>query len=271
MAGNKNKTKNKAKNKVSIPVVQRKPVNQTGILKGLFSKVGIALDPELESKLNEEQDIQLSGLITTLNKSITENEKNQAELISQKQELEKDVTALETRKQHVMQEDKALTISRQAIEKKSTSLLHREGECANIEAQLIEREANAQAGFVRERQESLATMKQSFNELQQNLSALEQQKLKNDVDLISHQRQQATEFESQLQSKLSNEVEHLNTERRSFEKLQQKLKEDQIELNTAKHQFNEQLYSRSWPRSLNIKSSSLHNNSNYLIHIANEI
>ncbi|MBA6390491.1 AAA family ATPase [Colwellia sp. BRX10-3] len=237
MAGNKNK----AKNKVSIPVVQRKPVNQTGILKGLFSKVGIALDPELESKLNEEQDIQLSGLITTLNKSITENEKNQAELISQKQELEKDVTALETRKQHVMQEDKALTISRQAIEKKSTSLLHREGECANIEAQLIEREANAQAGFVRERQESLATMKQSFNELQQNLSALEQQKLKNDVDLISHQRQQATEFESQLQSNLSNEVEHLNTERRSFEKLQQKLKEDQIELNTAKHQFNEQL------------------------------
>ncbi|PKI12707.1 AAA family ATPase [Colwellia sp. 12G3] len=231
----------KNKKSTGAPAVSNHSVKPSGLLKGLFNKADIDLDPELENKLNAEQDTQLSELITSLNKSITDNEKSQAELTSKQQDLQKDVTIFDARKQRIMEEDKALTQTRQVIEKNSELLLKRERECADIEAQLIEREANAQAGFVSERQASVASMKQSFNELQQNISALEQQKLKSDVDLISHQRQQAAGFQDQLQSKLSNEIENLNAQRHSFEQLQQQLKEDQIELNTAKFQFNEQL------------------------------
>jgi hypothetical protein len=233
--------KNRAKNNVSTPVVASKPLKQSGMLKGLFSKAGIDLDPELENKLNAEQTTQLERLIEKLNRSISENEQSQTEINIKQQELASSITAFDARKQRLVQEDKELDQTRKDIAHNTASILQREGECAIIEAQLVEREANAQAGFVVERQASLATMKKTFTQLQQQLGELEQLKIKADVDVIAQQRQQAVEFDAQLHSKLANEIKLLNDEKTSFEQLQHQLKEDCIELNRAKEEFNEKL------------------------------
>ncbi|WP_351015698.1 AAA family ATPase [Shewanella sp. AC91-MNA-CIBAN-0169] len=233
--------KGKNRNKSSAPIVPVKPLKQAGILKGLFSKAGIELDPELENKLNAEQISQLEGLIEKLNQSITDNEQSQAEITAKQQEITKSLSDIEASKTRLAQEDKELAQARKDIEHKTVSILHRESESANIEAKLVEREANAQAGFVVERQASLATMKQSFTQLQQQLGELEQQKIKANVDLIAQQRQQAVEFDAQLQSKLAKEIKLLNDEKASFEQLQNQLKEDYIELNTAKEEFRKKL------------------------------
>jgi len=233
--------KKRAKSNVSAPVVPNQQPRQTGMLKSLFSKAGIDLNPELENKLNAEQTTQLEGLIETLNQSISDNEQCQTEITSKQQELAKSLADIEARKTRLTQEDKELAQTRKDIEHKTVSILQREGECANIEAQLVEREANAQAGFVVERQVSLATMKQSFTQLQQQLGELEQQKIKADVDAITQQRQQSVEFDTQLQSKLANEIKLLNDEKTSFEQLQHQLKQDYIELNTAKEKFSKKL------------------------------
>jgi chromosome segregation ATPase len=233
--------KGKNRNKSNAPIVPVKPLKQAGILKGLFSKAGIELDPELENKLNAEQISQLEGLIEKLSQSITDNEQSQAEITAKQQEITKSLSDIEASKTRLAQEDKELAQARKDIEHKTVSILHRESESANIEAKLVEREANAQAGFVVERQASLATMKQSFTQLQQQLGELEQQKIKADVDLIAQQRQQAVEFDAQLQSKLAKEIKLLNDEKASFEQLQHQLKEDYIELNTAKEKFSKKL------------------------------
>jgi hypothetical protein len=233
--------KNRAKNNVSTPVVASKPLKQSGMLKGLFSKAGIELDPELENKLNSEQTTQLDGLIEKLNQSIADNEQGQTEITYKQQELTKSLTDIEASKTRLTQEDKELAQTRKDIEHKTASIRQREGECAIIEAQLVEREANAKAGFVVERHASLASMKQSFSQLQQQLGELEQQKIIADVDAITQRRQQAVEFDAQLQSSLANEIKLLNDKRRSFEQLQQQLKEEQIELNEAKAKYNQQI------------------------------
>jgi hypothetical protein len=233
--------KNRAKNNVSTPVVASKPLKQSGMLKGLFSKAGIELDPELENKLNAEQTTQLERLIEKLYQSISENEHSQTEINIKQQELASSITAFDARKQRLVQEDKELAQTRKYIAHNTASILQREGACAIIEAQLVEREANAQAGFVVERQASLATMKKTFTQLQQQLGELEQLKIKADVDVIAQQRQQAVEFDAQLHSKLANEIKLLNDEKTSFEQLQHQLKEDCIELNRAKEEFNEKL------------------------------
>jgi DNA repair exonuclease SbcCD ATPase subunit len=169
--------KNRAKNNVSTPVVASKPLKQSGMLKGLFSKAGIELDPELENKLNAEQTTQLERLIEKLYQSIADNEQSQTEINIKQQELASSITAFDARKQRLVQEDKELAQTRKDIAHNTASILQREGACAIIEAQLVEREANAQAGFVVERQASLATMKKTFTQLQQQLGELEQQML----------------------------------------------------------------------------------------------
>jgi hypothetical protein len=232
------RNKNRANNKSGAPAIANKPVKQPAVLKNLFSKVGIELEPELENKLNPEQAAQLAELIETLNKSIVQNEQSQSEISRKQLNLEMNLTDFETRKQRLAQEDNALAKTRKDIEHASTSLLLREEESTNLEKQLIEREANAQAGFILERQSSLASLKHTFTELQQQISELEQQKLKGDVDLIAQQRQQAIAFEAQLQQQLSVEIDQLNAQRISFKKLQHQLKEDQIELNEQKQHYN---------------------------------
>lgn len=231
----------KRKTKTNIPVAQSKSIKQSGMLKGLFNKAGIELDSELENRLDAEQEAQLEKLIETLSKSIDDNEKSQAELISQQKIIESNLVNFDARKQLLAEEDKELVKNRKIIEKKSESLLQREYECAKIEVELVEREANAEAGFVVERQSSLDLMKQSYTQLQQQLGDLEQKKIKADVDVIVHQRQQSIEFESQLQSKLANEIKLLNDEKTSFERRQNQLKEKQGELDTEKAEFNQKL------------------------------
>ena len=232
------RNRNKAKSKTSIPEVQNKSVKQSSTLKGLFSKAGIELNPELENKLNTEQTTQLEGLIETLNQSISENEQFQIEITNKKHDVENSLAEIESRKERLAQEGKELVKTQKSIEESSASLLQREFECTSIEAELVEREANAKVGFVAERQASLYSMKQSFTQLQQQLDEVEQEKIKADVDAITQQRQQAVEFEAQLQSKLGSEIKLLNDEKRSFEKLQHQLKEDSIQLDAAKKEFN---------------------------------
>jgi hypothetical protein len=234
MARNKNRTNNKS----GAPAIPNKPVKQPGVLKNLFSKAGIELEPELENKLNPEQALLLEKLVETLNKSIEQNEQSQSEISRKQQVLEKNLTDLDTRKQRLSLEDKDLAKNRIEIEDTSSSLLRREREIANLEKDLLEREANAEAGFILERKSSLALLKHSYTELQQQISELEQQKLKGDVDLMAQQRQQAIAFETQLQQQLSVEIDQLNAQRISFEQLQHQFKEDQIELNEQKQHFN---------------------------------
>ena len=235
---------NKNKKTAGGPVAFNKPAKQSDLLKGMFTKAGIDLDPELENKLNAQQETQLSELVTSLTQSIDDNEKKQAELTEKQQVLTKDIDALEERKTRVLVQDKDLTQSRNALDKQTTLLLTRESECASLESDLIQREANAQAGFVIERQASVTSMKESLSGLQKQLSELEQQKINADVALITEQRQQAAEFDEQLQSKLANEIKLLNNEKASFESLQRQLKEDYIELNTAKEKFSIKLASQ---------------------------
>ncbi|WMS93332.1 AAA family ATPase [Pseudoalteromonas sp. HL-AS2] len=239
------KNKNKSNTNSTIPSKASSKNNQvSGAIKGLLSKAGIELDSGLENKLNAEQEMQLSELITNLTMSIDTNEKKQTELTTKQQVLTKGIDELEDRKKRVLAQDKEVTQLQNDIQKKSTSLLQREMECANIEADLMEREANAEAGFVIERQASLTTHKEALIRLDQELKDLEQQKIKTDVDLITEQRQQANEFEQLMQSKLAKEVQLLNDEKASFEQLQRKLKEDYIELNTAKEKFSIKLASQ---------------------------
>lgn len=232
------RSKNRTTNKTGAPAIPNKTAKHPGVLKSLFSKAGIELEPELENKLNSEQALQLTELIETLIKSIEQNEYSQSEVLSKQQELEKNLADLNTRQLSLATEDEALAKTRKEIEDKSSSLKRREREIADFEKELLEREANAEAGFILERKSSLAVLKHSFSELQQQISELEQQKLKGEVDLIVQQRQQKIAFEAQLQQQLSAEISNLNTERASFEKLQKQLKEEQIELNERKEQFN---------------------------------
>ena len=233
------KNNNKSKTNSTIPSKAPNKNNQvSGAIKGLLSKAGIELDSGLENKLNAEQEAQLSELIISLTQSIDTNKKKQTELTTKHQVLKKSIDELEERKKRVLAQDKEVTQLKNDIEKQSTSLLQREMECANIEADLMDREANAEAGFVIERQTSLATHKEALIRLDQELKDVEQQKIKADIDLIAEQRQQANEFEQLMQSKLAKEVQLLNDEKASFEQLQYQLKEDYIELNTAKKSFN---------------------------------
>jgi len=66
----------------TIPTQVAKPSN---LLKGLFSKADLDLAPELENKLNGEQETQLSELVTSLTQSIDANEKSQTELTTKQQ------------------------------------------------------------------------------------------------------------------------------------------------------------------------------------------
>jgi chromosome segregation ATPase len=168
MARNKNRTNNKS----GAPAIPNKPVKQLGVLKNLFSKAGIELEPEVENKLNPEQALLLEKLVETLNKSIEQNEQSQSEISRKQQVLEKNLTDLDTRKQRLSLEDKDLAKNRIEIEDTSSSLLRREREIANLEKDLLEREANAEAGFILERKSSLALLKHSYTELQQPISAM---------------------------------------------------------------------------------------------------
>ena len=235
--------KKSKKNKpgLGIPVIPNKvQPKPPGMLKTMLGKAGIDLNPELVNKLNADQTFELQELIESLNQSVSRNEETQSTVESKQKELDSNLSDFQIRQNILEQENTVILETRKEIEEKEKDLFKRETNCSKCEIDLLKREANAEAEFAIQRQSSLEEMKSNFSTLQDEINGLEQKKVNIEIDDLSQRRQQMIDFKSTLHDKLSNEIEHLNTERKSFEKLQNELRSEKIKLDEFKQDINTQ-------------------------------
>jgi len=237
------KKSKKNKHGMGIPVIPSKvpskvPAKPPGMIKTMLGKAGIEMNPEIVSKLNADQTLELQDLIETLNLSISQNEEIQSTVESKQKELETSLSDFQFRQKTLEKEHSVILATRKEIEEKEKDLLKRESNCSKSEINLLEREANAQAEFSLQRQSSLEEMKANFSTLQYEINGLEQKRINIEIDDLSQRRQQMIDFKSTLHDKLSNEIEHLNTERKSFERLQNELRSEKIVLDELKQNIN---------------------------------
>ncbi|MCG9777589.1 AAA family ATPase [Photobacterium damselae] len=224
----------KPNKKNSAPKMMEKPQVPTsnGFLGALLKKAGVSADEMLLSKLNEEEKLaladltaQLEALIDTNERTKQEQEYNLAEINFNMEQAAKDSEEVKNKLQSITEKEKSLAA-------KEKELLSKLNELSSKEQSLLEKEANANAGFVLERQKSLESLKKEYQQVEQKIALLDEQRRINELKMLEQQaqiherakEQENTRFE-ELKKKLL--AEHAELEKRQIE-LDEKINENKL-------------------------------------------
>ncbi|MGF1901113.1 AAA family ATPase [Aliivibrio sifiae] len=217
MAKNRNK-------KNSAPKTMEKPQAPTsnGILGGLLKKVGVSLDEKLVSKLNEEEKLALSDLTAQLKELIETNERTKQEQDYSLAEIDFNVAQAAKDSEEVKNKLQSIMVKEESLAAKEKEFLSKLNGLSSKEQSLLEKEANANAGFALERQKSLESLKKEYQQVEQKIAQLDEQRRTNELKMLEQQaksnelakEQENTRFE-ELKEKLL--AEHAELESRQME------------------------------------------------------
>ncbi|EGQ7951985.1 AAA family ATPase [Vibrio vulnificus] len=222
--------KSNKRNSVPKPVEKTQVPTSNGFLGALLKKAGVSADETLLSKLNEEEkqalvdlSAQLEELIGINERTKQEQEYNLAEIDFHMQQAAKDSEEVKNKLQSITEKEKSLAA-------KENELLSKLNELSSKEQSLLEKEANANAGFALERQKSLESLKKEYQQVEQKIAQLDEQRRINELKMLEQQahnhelakEQENTRFE-ELKKKLH--AENAELESRQIE-LDKKIEEN---------------------------------------------
>jgi hypothetical protein len=216
--------KGRNKNIAAMPADKPKLPTSNSVLNNMFKKIGVAADEKLVSKLNVEDKEALHELTAKLQKLIDENEAVKVSQDHAQVDIDKKAEQLNTQKEEL--KDKL-----QLVKTKEKSLSSKENEVlANLEQQvkkeqaLILQEANAKAGFSIERQESLDSLKEEYQKVEQKIFSLDEQRRINELKTIEQNartqelsRQEENARFSAIKGQLTNDKSELEKEKIQLE------------------------------------------------------
>ncbi|HAS8421883.1 TPA: hypothetical protein I7747_04625 [Vibrio vulnificus] len=222
--------KSNKRNSVPKPVEKTQVPTSNGFLGALLKKAGVSADETLLSKLNEEEKQTLADLLAQLEELIEINERtkqeqeyNLAEIDFNMEQAAKDSEEVKNKLQSITEKEKSLA-------DKEKELLSKLNELSSKEQSLLEKEANANAGFALERQKSLESLKKEYQQVEQKIAQLDEQRRINELKMLEQQahnhelakEQENTRFE-ELKKKLL--AENAELESRQIE-LDKKIEEN---------------------------------------------
>ncbi len=218
------------RNSAPKPVEKSQVPTSNGFLGALLKKAGVSADETLLSKLNEEEKQALAYLSAQLEELIEINERtkkkqeyNLAEIDFNMEQAAKDSEEVKKKLQSITEKEKSLAA-------KEKELLSKLNELSSKEQSLLEKEANANAGFALERQKSLESLKKEYQQVEQKIAQLDEQRRINELKMLEQQahnhelakEQENTRFE-ELKKKLL--AENAELESRQIE-LDKKIEEN---------------------------------------------
>ncbi|GMQ48459.1 AAA family ATPase [Vibrio sp. 10N] len=207
----------------NIPTERSKSSVSNGFLGGLLKKAGVPSDEQLLSKLNEDEKQALVALTNQLEHLISENETRKKE--QEDAQVEIDFNLEQSAKDHEEAKVKLQSIEGKeaSIGVKEKELLAKTSELSIKEKSLLEKEANANAGFVLERQQSLESLKKEYQKIEQKIAHLDEQRRTNEIKILEQQAQSNQRVKEQENIRFEALKNKLLVE-------QQQLDERQIEL-----------------------------------------
>ena len=219
--------KGKSRNSAPKPIEKPKSPSSNGVLGGLLKKVGVSPDEKLISKLNEEEKQALADLTTELEKLIKANEltKQEQEDIQTKIELNVEQAAKDS--EEAKSKLQSIKVKEETLVSKEKEVLAKLNELSSKEQTLLEKEANANAGFALERQKSLESLRKEYQQVEQKIAQLDEQRRRNELKMLEKQAQ--TE-------ELAKEQEN-----NRFEDLKKKLQAEKDELASRQLKLNNQI------------------------------
>ncbi|MDF9400385.1 AAA family ATPase [Vibrio sp. 1180_3] len=220
------------KNSAPKPVEKPQVPPSNGYLGALLKKAGVSSDETLLSKLNEEEKQALADLTAQLEELIETNERTKQEQEYNLAEIDFNMAQVEKNSEEVKNKLQSITEKDKSLAAKEKELLSKLNELSSKEQSLLEKEANANAGFVLERQKSLESLKKEYQQVEQKIAQLDEQRRTNELKMLEQQaqsyerakEQENTRFE-ELKKKLL--AEHAELEKRQTE-LDDKINENKL-------------------------------------------
>ena len=181
--------KGKSRNSAPKPIEKPKSPSSNGVLGGLLKKVGVSPDEKLISKLNEEEKQALADLTTELEKLIKANEltKQEQEDIQTKIELNVEQAAKDS--EEAKSKLQSIKVKEETLVSKEKEVLAKLNELSSKEQTLLEKEANANAGFALERQKSLESLRKEYQQVEQKIAQLDEQRRRNELKMLEKRAQ----------------------------------------------------------------------------------
>jgi hypothetical protein len=244
--------KGKNRGAAVMPAEKPKSTTPSSVLNNMFKKIGVTTDEKLVSKLNEEEKKSLHQLTSQLEDLIVVNENSQKEQEGLQQQLDIKLVSVDSEQKALESKLTTAKIREKSLKSKEIELLSKLEQVIEKEKSLIEKEANAMAGFVLERQESLESLKREYQQVEQKITQLDEQRRINEIKTLEQQARNQELLKEEESARFSALKEQLIKERINLEKHQQNL-EKQIAENTI---LNEQLNSKleaqgDWKKQLN--------------------
>lgn len=235
MARNKNR-----KGTTNSLIEKPKPTVTNGVL-GLLKKAGVTTDEALLSKLNEEEKQALVDLTNRLENLISENEAREKEQVDAQVEI--DFNLKQTANDH-----HEAKVKLQELQKKEESLREKEEEWSKNTSELItreeillEKEARAKAGFVLERQQSLQTLKEEHQKIEQMMTDLDEQRRTQEIKMLEEQARSVERVREQADSRFETLKNQLLAEQSQLEKRQVEFDKHLEENKSLKEQLKKKL------------------------------
>ncbi|NDW20386.1 AAA family ATPase [Alteromonas hispanica] len=229
--------KGKSRNSTPKPIEKPKSPSSNGVLGGLLKKVGVSPDEKLISKLNEEEKQALADLTTQLEELIKANEltKQEQEDIQTKIELNVEQAAKDS--EEAKSKLQSIKVKEENLVSKEKEVLAKLNELSSKEQTLLEKEANANAGFALERQKSLESLKKEYQQVEQKIAKLDEQRRTNELKMLEKQAQTEELAKEQENNRFEDLKKKLQAEKDELASRQLKLS-NQIDENKL---LNEQL------------------------------
>ncbi len=230
--------KNRRRNN-SAPKPTEKPNNpaSNGILGGLLKKVGVSIDDKLVSKLNEEEKQALADLTAQLEGLIEENELTKRGQEDAQTEIDLNIEQATKDSEKAESKLQSIKINEDSLAAKEKALLLKLTELSTKEQSLLEKEANANAGFALERQKSLESLKSEYQQVEKKIAQLDEQRRTNELKMLEQQAQSNELAKAQENSRFEELRKKLLAEKAGLESRQLEL-DEQIDENRS---LNEQL------------------------------
>ncbi|MGR5551645.1 AAA family ATPase [Vibrio alfacsensis] len=224
--------KSNKRNSVPKPVEKTQVPTSNGFLGALLKKAGVSADETLLSKLNEEEKQALADLSAQLEELIEINERTKQEQECNLAEIDFNMEQAAKDSEEVKNKLESITEKEKSLAAKEKELLSKLNELSSKEQSLLEKEANANAGFALERQKSLESLKKEYQQVEQKITQLDEQRRTNELKMLEQQaqiherakEQENTQFE-ELKKKLL--AEHAELEKRQTE-LDEKINENKL-------------------------------------------
>ncbi|MDE1239224.1 AAA family ATPase [Vibrio aestuarianus] len=208
-----------------------------GYLGALLKKAGVSSDETLLSKLNEEEKQALADLTVQLEELIETNERTKQEQEYNLAEIDFNMAQAEKNSEEVKNKLQSITEKEKSLAAKEKELLSKLNELSSKEQSLLEKEANANAGFVLERQKSLESLKKEYQQVEQKIAQLDEQRRTNELKMLEQQAQSYERAKEQENTRFEELKKKLLAERAELESRQIAL-DKKIEENNS---LNEQL------------------------------